>query len=1377
MGLSLAAALRGSLGAIPLLRGTATAISTATQPPPSTLPAWLAPGGVVVPLGQWVQLDGLSGRPNSSLKANFPNTTGTAAVSPDAGILQTAGFVGASDLSGSWGVPGIGISTESGACRMGTAFYIHGGGGAHGWAGNEWRKYDIGLDSPTWRIVTTPSPASVVSTAAVAFPGDPNPDRNQYYTDGKPISMHSYWRPQAIEQTGAYANHLVLPGFTMGWYQDSEGSGVTAPDGALYNERFTGYNLSTGSWYADNAEISPGVKRFPDLPAQGLPGNLIVKHPIVGTAFDECIFVCAGFKIYVFDPRHPELGWPIVCNSTVFGPTWYGAATIDTTARRLVCLFINQSTGTPFHGYYFNLGATPQSTITPVHYTLTGPGGDASTGLVYNTGPESPKSGVRPSLCYDPGLDCLIVFQGDQRLWTMKKDAVADTFDVQVMGTTIGPAISNWATTAAPSLDMNFGASKGGHGRMQHFPQYGGIGLIHSSNPRVTPADETVYFIRTTNVGPPADTTAPTIAITAPIGGALVTGTVTVTVNAEDDVGVTQVQYFVSGALAYATTTSPFAFSWDTSTVANGATTLQATAFDAAGNSGTSAVVIVTVSNAVADTTPPTISITSPSNGATVSGSAVQIVTNAADNVGVAKVEFYANGSLAGTVTVPPWQFLWSSFGVANGACTLLAKAYDAANNSASSSISVTVNNVAASGLYPADHFTPTYTEMAPSDVIGTSTYYEGAMWKQAIGGASRLGNVPGQFSSQVSWDNQGGDYFDKLGNRVTTTSAVGSANAYATVSVTDTDSTKPVSFADVTQLVKDLITNQNYGVGILRTGGTTGPIYLVTKWDNVNTTLRPSLTITDSVLGTATLTVNRNAVMDQSALSPNGIQNPQCRISSATNMLMWWDLSAYTNAANITSASLNLWTTAQFGGMTLGLFRVWCPQDQASLPAQRAGIAQNYILDANIISHPDVLFVEQLTDPNYAANWSYPLPANLGALNPDGSGLLVGARQTVDDPSKGFTKLLGQFNALKYFMATGSSNVYQQKTWNDLRWSPWRQTGSHPKGRASEDDLYFRYYYMFANDWNPGPLGGKLAGWYGGYNYGIPEDPIYMGNGNSGQGVDGFTGYTVRGAWSLMPDPLGTTPNLVRLNSYNYNMDQDGAAFVNGSSFGESTYWNKFWLNFFRRNTWYCVEQHLKMNSVTVLPAVSVTQAQVTATTPDVLRSDGTYGNIATVTLTLAQPDPNIAVNDYIWITGTAPTEKDIDCRYGNNQCPRLISVVPGPPMQISFQKNNYTDATQQWVKRPLGYVYQGGPITYEHNIAHPDGVLEVWVNGFPVAQYYNYRWRQSLYCRDGTTPQGIDSVWLDLYGNSTQNGGGGTVYLSNIVVARQYIGPIKVS
>ena len=68
------------------------------------------------------------------------------------------------------------------------------------------------------------------------------------------------------------------------------------------------------------------------------------------------------------------------------------------------------------------------------------------------------------------------------------------------------------------------------------------------------------------------------------------------------------------------------------------------------------------------DTTPPTVSGTAPAAGATVSGSAVTVSATAADNVGVAGVQFKLDGANLGAQdTTSPFSISWNTTTGANG--------------------------------------------------------------------------------------------------------------------------------------------------------------------------------------------------------------------------------------------------------------------------------------------------------------------------------------------------------------------------------------------------------------------------------------------------------------------------------------------------------------------------------------------------------------------------------------------------------------------------------------------------------------------------------------------------------------------------------------
>ncbi len=95
-----------------------------------------------------------------------------------------------------------------------------------------------------------------------------------------------------------------------------------------------------------------------------------------------------------------------------------------------------------------------------------------------------------------------------------------------------------------------------------------------------------------------------------------------------------------------------------------------------------------------ADVTAPQVAITAPGTG-TVNG-IVAVNVGATDNIGVTKVELYAKGVLVATDLTPAYSFSWDTSKLADGAASLVAKAYDGAGNIANStSLSVTIANSA----------------------------------------------------------------------------------------------------------------------------------------------------------------------------------------------------------------------------------------------------------------------------------------------------------------------------------------------------------------------------------------------------------------------------------------------------------------------------------------------------------------------------------------------------------------------------------------------------------------------------------------------------------------------------------------------------------
>jgi Glucose/sorbosone dehydrogenases len=91
------------------------------------------------------------------------------------------------------------------------------------------------------------------------------------------------------------------------------------------------------------------------------------------------------------------------------------------------------------------------------------------------------------------------------------------------------------------------------------------------------------------------------------------------------------------------------------------------------------------------DNVAPQVSITNPVNDSTVARKAnVTLTANASDNVGVARVEFYVNGSLQCTVSSASYSCNWKVPNPPNRTYQIEARAFDQAGNSASGTVQVT---------------------------------------------------------------------------------------------------------------------------------------------------------------------------------------------------------------------------------------------------------------------------------------------------------------------------------------------------------------------------------------------------------------------------------------------------------------------------------------------------------------------------------------------------------------------------------------------------------------------------------------------------------------------------------------------------------------
>jgi archaellum component FlaF (FlaF/FlaG flagellin family) len=288
---------------------------------------------------------------------------------------------------------------------------------------------------------------------------------------------------------------------------------------------------------------------------------------------------------------------------------------------------------------------------------------------------------------------------------TVNSTSATFAFTSTVGGSTFGCSLDGGAATACSSPASYTGLPEGSHtftvaatanGLTDPTPasQTWGIDLTPPGITSTTPADGAI------DVAPGATLTA---TFSEPMASNTVTGTTFAladSTNGGSSVAAS-VAYNATSHVATLTPSTPLAASHTfTATVRGGPGGVT----DSAGNAMTADVTwSFTTSAPVADTTPPTVALTAPANGSSVSGTAVTISANASDNVAVDHVDFLVNGAVVGTDASNPYSITWNSTTVQNGTATITAHAVDTSSNVADSTINVSVQNGVGGPLFADD--------------------------------------------------------------------------------------------------------------------------------------------------------------------------------------------------------------------------------------------------------------------------------------------------------------------------------------------------------------------------------------------------------------------------------------------------------------------------------------------------------------------------------------------------------------------------------------------------------------------------------------------------------------------------------------------------
>jgi hypothetical protein len=248
------------------------------------------------------------------------------------------------------------------------------------------------------------------------------------------------------------------------------------------------------------------------------------------------------------------------------------------------------------------------------------PDTDSCSAVTYTGGPTVIQAnGTFGRFNYSPSLGVFVVANSiSTNAYTLRLTQAGGTgggsgpviSGVSVSSITTGAATVSWTTDVAATSQVEYGTTTA-YGTLttldvnlltSHVTPLAGLSTgtlyhyrVHSKNSSAVETISGDFVFQTSSV---VDITPPTISITAPATGATVSGTVTVSATASDNVGVTGVQFFLDGAtLGLQLASAPYSISWDSTSSTNAAHVLTAQARDAAGNIGNAVAVSVTVSN------------------------------------------------------------------------------------------------------------------------------------------------------------------------------------------------------------------------------------------------------------------------------------------------------------------------------------------------------------------------------------------------------------------------------------------------------------------------------------------------------------------------------------------------------------------------------------------------------------------------------------------------------------------------------------------------------------------------------------------------------------------------------------------------------------
>lgn len=323
---------------------------------------------------------------------------------------------------------------------------------------------------------------------------------------------------------------------------------------------------------------------------------------------------------------------------------------------------------------------------------------------------------------------------------------------------------------------------------------------------------------------------------------------------------------------------------------------------------------------------------------------------------------------------------------------------------------------------------------------------------------------------------------------------------------------------------------------------------------NNGNLSARPQLIIeTNST--TMTFECSCNAMWSPSTYQTKDSRDAFLVAKDNQFAALQFDLAAITGPVRKATLSLTCLSLKNPGA--LEVFELNPPdfRNGKGTREERRGIANEFSFDRGLSTHPSVLFAGDFADMS-KRRWQ--------------AGGVAATTSQVKDPRTGSTYLRGLIPKGELWGCDLQRNIVDGTS-----------AGIPVK---TETELYGRYYVFLEEDWGSEIDSNKMPGWDG--RFGWWNSVGYWQN-TTGNGGSRPTGLKVRNAaanrWEYegasMRGHGGTRSNdgnpyddLFWLGSYIYHLDQEGP-------FGEPIKWTGVVIS---RGRWYCIEQYIKMNSIT---------------------------------------------------------------------------------------------------------------------------------------------------------------------------------------------------